>query len=103
MKDPNSKYHISNRHLSVQEVIYGYERTSLIILPPGFWERRDEILPVGEAFLKGVRLYDYPNISYEFWANTSNCFHGYTNFTWAYIPSYFDYITRTTPSWWNKI
>ena len=60
-------------------------------------------MPRGEAFLKGMRLYDYPGLLPEFWANTSNCFHSYTNYTWVTVPNYLDFITRVGPTVWEKI
>ena len=74
----------------------------VIVIPPGFWKRRDEILPRGEAFMKGIRLYDYPGIQFEFWANTSNCFHGLTNFTWVDVPEYIDFVSLYGPTPWEK-
>lgn len=96
--NPEIIYFVNKTHLIVEDV----ERTTDIILPPGFWMRRDEILPRGEAFLKGIRLYDYPNITAEFFANTSNCFHELTNYTWITIPRYLDYVTLVGPSYWEK-
>ena len=99
----NPKFILKHSHLRVLASYYGYERTFLVELPPGFWQRRDEVLPFGEAFLKGVRLYDYPGIQPSFWANTSNCFHSYTNYTWVTVPGYLDFVSRDGPSLWSKV
>ena len=67
----------------------------VIELPPNFWRFRDATLPRGEAIMKGMRLYDFPDPNSNdpnvylpslFWANTSRCFHGATNFTWVDVP-----------------
>ena len=57
----------------------------------------------GEGFLKGIRLYDFPNITTPyFWANTSNCFHRLTNYTWNVTPHYLNNVTLVGPSPWDK-
>ena len=90
-------------YLNRTHLIVGVERTYEIILPPGFWYRRDEILSRGEGFLKGIRLYDFPNITTPyFWANTSNCFHRLTNYTWNVTPHYLNNVTLVGPSNWDK-
>jgi len=95
--------YINKTHIRVQAASAdGVERTDVIILPPGFWQRRDEVLPRGEAFLKGTRLYDYPGLMPEFWSNTSNCFHAITNYTWITIPHYLDFVTNAQPTYWEK-
>lgn len=80
----------------------GADRTIEIILPPGFWMRRDEILPRGEAFLKGSYLYDVSGVDPTFWSNTSNCFYAMTNFTWIVTPHYLDFFSTAGPSPWEK-
>jgi hypothetical protein len=99
----SSRFLISRTHLRVMATIQGYERRRDIILPPNFWRLRDQVLPHGEAFLKGIRLYDYPGVEPYFFANTSNCFHAYTNYTWVSVPSYLDFVTRLNQPYWPII
>lgn len=99
----NLKFTISRTHLRVGAVIQGRERRWDVILPANFWRLRDRVLPYGEAFLKGIRLYDYTNVTPYFFANTSNCFHAHTNFTWNTVPSYLDFISRNDSDWWPII
>jgi hypothetical protein len=67
-----------------------------------FWKFRDLLLPRGEAFLKGSHLYDWPGYRPEFWANSSNCFHASTNFTWVTFPGMIQYLVADNPSVWEK-
>lgn len=90
----NVKFNLNKTHLRVMATIAGYERSSDVIIPANYWRTRDLVLPYGEAWLKGFRLYDYPGIEPYWWANTSNCFHMWTNFTWVTIPTWIEFVTR---------
>jgi hypothetical protein len=80
---------ITPRRLNISHIIVGVETYTL---PVDFWELRDQVLPNGVAFLKGLRLYDYPGYISPFWQNTSHCFFAATNVTWETFPLWFKYI-----------
>ena len=71
-------------------------------LPVDFWETRDHVLPNGVAFLKGLRLYDYPGYFGPFWQNTSHCFFAVTNITWETFPLWLKYVQADNPGKWDK-
>lgn len=84
MNKENHKVYLNRTHLMVGDVIE-------IMIDVSFWKTRDSVLPRGEAFLKGSHLYDWENYTPELWANTSNCFHAMTNFTWVSVPMWLKY------------
>lgn len=92
----SERIYMTREHLYVGE----HETEYPVVLPVGFWKRRDETLPRGEAFLKGMHLYDYEGVPAEFWANSSNCFHGHTNTTWILYPRWLKYMVSHEPTGW---
>ena len=96
----NHRFYLNRTHLMVGAL----KRPELdpIYIEVGFWQLRDSILPRVEAFLKGAHLYDWEIQEYqpEFWTNTSNCFHSFTNLTWVTLPGWLKYIVADNPSLW---
>jgi len=90
----NHRFYLNRTHLMV-----GAEE---VFIHVQFWKFRDLLLPRGEAFLKGAHLYDWPGFRPEFWANSSNCFHAFTNLTWVTFPGMLQYLVADNPSVWEK-
>ena len=91
----NGKILLNRTHLMVGD-------SEPVILDVKFWKARDIVLPRVEAFLKGAHLYDWINYTPEFWANSSNCFHSATNFTWITFPMWLKFIVADNPDLWAK-
>ena len=62
------------------------------VLPEEFYNAEDDVVILGGAFLKGMRLYDHEGYETPFWQNTSDCFYAATNFTWVDFPVWLSYV-----------
>ena len=87
---------------------FGEQKQRSLILPVRFWRWRDSVIPSGQAFLKGARLYDYDGYLPYYWSNTSICFYALTNNTWTDFPHTANYLAYANTSdnetfwWWPK-
>ena len=73
-----------------------------VVFPVNFWKWRDRIVPNGEAYLKGARLYDYAESQPVYWANTSNCMYGIVNNVWVDFPFTANEFMSDTQTRWLK-